>query len=177
MNDHTVFRCPQTRQRRAITVVELVVSVSACAVLAACLLPVLSEARRQGKAVHCRANLERLGAASAIHANIDTFENAIPVHPLMGQGQGALGEYEWGGRAGRGQPRTPGDPLASKWGTVEEREPHHRGNDAIPKPSSTEIGRSCTRLQLHRVCRVFDLRAGSLELGDLGAQAGEQLIE
>lgn len=131
MNDNTAPRCLQQRRKRALTINEVVVSVSSCVVLIACLLPALAEARRQGKAVHCLANLERIGAASAIYANVDAFENAIPVHPLVGPGSRGLGEYEWGGKAGRGEPRTPGDPLASTWGTAEGRGPASRGLNNI----------------------------------------------
>lgn len=120
-----------TPRSHGTTVAELVVSVAAFVALAALLLPTLSDARRQGKAVHCLANMERLGAASAIYANVDASENAIPVHPLWGLVPGALGAYEWGGKAGRGEPQTSAGPLASKWGTAEGRGPATRGLNKI----------------------------------------------
>lgn len=117
--------------RLGTTLMEVITSVGVVAVLSTLLLPTLGDARRQGKAVHCLANLERLGAASAIYANIDTSENAIPVHPRIGLVPGAMGEFEWGGKAGRGEAQISANPLTSKWGTAEGRGPATRGLNAV----------------------------------------------
>ena len=118
-------------RRVAMTLSEVVTTVCSVSVLIALVLPSMSEVRRQGKEVVCLRNLSRLGAASAIHANADPGEQPIPTHPLMGLVFGALGEYEWGGKAGMGEPQAGQEPTTSKWGTLEGRGPATRGLNRI----------------------------------------------
>lgn len=107
------------RQRRAMTLLELATTVASISSLVLILLPGLAEARRQGKEIHCLANLGRIADASAAYANADRREFAVPVHPLSISGPGSRGEYEWGGKSGTGEPLAGTDALSSRWGTIE----------------------------------------------------------
>jgi len=119
-------RPPRTQRRPAATLVELVTAVTSVAALLVLLLPTAGELRRQGKEVRCLSNLSRLGKASLIYATVDPNENPIPVHPLAGNGLGALSEIEWGGKSGIGEPSSGNDALSSTWGTQFSRGPTTR---------------------------------------------------
>lgn len=111
---------------RGVTLMEVVTSVGTIAVLSTLLLPALSDARRQGKEVHCLANLGRLADASLVYAAADASELTIPAHPQIGLSVTVLGEYEWGGKSGVGEPLTGTDISSSQWGTGEGRGPATR---------------------------------------------------
>ena len=112
---------------RGASLPEIAISLSAVAMGALLVLPALSEARRDAKAVKCLFNLKQLGEAASSHAAADPSEFAIPAHPEMGRLSGALGTWEWGGKSGSGEPQQGRDPISSKWGTMIGRGPATRG--------------------------------------------------
>ena len=124
----TLFRLDndRRRQRRAMTLLELATTVASISSLVLILLPGLAEARRQGKEIHCLANLGRIADASAAYANADRQGIPIPVHPATVAGSVSVAVYGWGGKSGLGEPLAGSDPLSSRWGTVEGRGPATR---------------------------------------------------
>jgi prepilin-type N-terminal cleavage/methylation domain-containing protein len=77
-------------QRRAFTLVELLVVVTIISILVGLLLPAVQSAREAGRAAQCRNNLHQLGVAMTSH------ENACGVYPSGGWG------YLWVGDPDRG---------------------------------------------------------------------------
>ena len=102
---------------RGATLIELSVTVGAVALLASMLLPVLGEARRQGKEVLCLHNLGQISDAGAVYAASDRNGLLIPVHAAFSAERRERVVYGWGGRSGRGDPLS-GDYLDSIWGTA-----------------------------------------------------------
>lgn len=110
----------------AFTLIELLVVISIIALLISILVPTLNSAREQAKTIVCLANLKGIATAGNIYAADDRAEMSLPVHPLVGAVDGAVGEYEWGGRSGRGEPLSGSDPVSSIWGTQQGRGPATR---------------------------------------------------
>ncbi len=125
-NTHRFGRC----RCRAVTLTEVAVTLGSVVAASSLLLPATSEMRRQSKEVQCVGNLGRIAEAATIHATTDRHEHAIPVHPLTGLGIGTVGEYEWGGKSGIGEPQVV-DPSSSKWGTQQGRGPASRALNRI----------------------------------------------
>ncbi len=112
--------------RRGVSILEVVASGAAVAVLSVLVLPALHEARRESKELRCLANLGRIAEASMVHASQHPSDFATPQHELAGTDNVSLGEYEWGGKSGAGQPTAGTDPTSSIWGTAEGRGPATR---------------------------------------------------
>jgi len=64
-------------RRRAFTLIELLVVISVIALLMALLVPALSRARRQARAVVCQGNLKQWGLRAAVGANEDDIDSRI----------------------------------------------------------------------------------------------------
>ena len=109
--------------RRAFTLIELLVVVSVIALLVSILLPSLRMAREQARSVKCLAQLRAISTASHAYAAEDKQEQVIPVYPGFCTHPTRLGDYEWGGRAGIGEPTMGEDPSSSVWGTAAGRGP------------------------------------------------------
>ena len=113
------------RRLRAMSLIEVGVSVLALTAVISLLLPALGEGRRQGKEVRCVANLGQIGRASATYAASDMNELLTPIHPLLMIGS-FVGTYGWGGKSGIGEPVSGIDPTSSRWGTSEGMGPATR---------------------------------------------------
>src|SRR5688500_1889176 len=79
-------------RRAAFTLVELLVVIAIVAVLAALLLPVLSQAKERSRRTYCATNLRQIALASFMFADdhADTFpmqpEDGLPVLAVSGHG-------------------------------------------------------------------------------------------
>lgn len=124
-NQPVIRHCMRSARRRGATLTELGALAASLMALSALAIPGLSEARREGKETVCIANLSRIAQASMIHAAADADGRAIPVHPLFA-GPPVGGDYEWGGKSGRGNPVAADLPEYSHWGTFASRGPGTR---------------------------------------------------
>ncbi|NOT00512.1 MAG: prepilin-type N-terminal cleavage/methylation domain-containing protein [Phycisphaerales bacterium] len=111
--------------RLGFTLVELLVVISIIALLISILLPSLKKAREQAKQVVCGASLSGIGKASFTYATEDRNEMSVPIHPLE-LAANFVGAYEWGGKAGSGEPLAGTDAINSRWGTQNGRGPASR---------------------------------------------------
>ncbi len=131
-------------KRNAFTLVELLVVVSIIALLISILLPSLKKAREQAKVAVCMSNVKGISSASLTYAAGDRSEHTVPVHWMMMRDdpsgmETAVGEIEWGGKSGQGEPQTGNDPVDSKWGTGNGRGPGTRPlNDVLFKGGFTD---------------------------------------
>ncbi len=120
--------------RKGFTLIELLVVVSITALLISILVPSLRGAREQARVVACTANLKGIATASLTYASSDRRGQMVPVHGLVGVVAGDVGAYDWGGKAGRGEPTAGNDATSSIWGTSEGRGPATRPlNDVLFK--------------------------------------------
>lgn len=116
----------------AFTLIELLVVVAIIALLISILLPSLKRAKEQAKMVACLANLKALGASSFTYSEGDRQNMAIPVHRDEGVPQSDfIGAYEYGGKAGQGEPSAGNDPASSRWGTQRGRGPGQRPLNSV----------------------------------------------
>ena len=76
MPRHMIDHDPSRGRRRAFTLIELLVVVAIVAVLAALLLPVLTQARESGRNAACISNLRQMGLAFALYA--DDYDDYLP---------------------------------------------------------------------------------------------------
>jgi len=130
--------------------IELLVVVSIIALLVSILLPSLKKAREQAKMAVCSANLKGIATAGNTYAAGDPSEMSVPAHRMMGVLPGALGEYEWGGRSGQGEPQQGNLPETSMWGTQYGRGPATRGlNPIIYKGGFIEYQDDPGPMQIH----------------------------
>ncbi len=120
------LRSRSNHSRRGVSILEVVASGAAVAVLSVLMLPALHEARRESKELRCLANLGRIAEASMVYASQDPSDFVIPQHERAGKDGVSRGEYAWGGKSGMGEPAAGTDPTSSVWGTAEGRGPATR---------------------------------------------------
>ena len=76
----------QTQQRRAFTLVELLVVVAIISILIAMLLPALSRAKELAKRTQCASNLRQLTVAHVMYATNQRDGSFAPASPAYGSG-------------------------------------------------------------------------------------------
>ncbi len=116
---------PEGSTFRAFTLVEVLVAASVTLFAFSVLAPALGAARGRDHLAGCLANLRAIGQASLSYAADDLNEIMIPV-PNTDNLPAASGAIEWGGKSGRGQSYSPGNPVWSIFGTAAFRGPAHR---------------------------------------------------
>lgn len=137
-----ILQTGRRSNRRGFTLIELLVVIAIIALLLSILLPSLEAARRTAKRNACLAHIKNIATSSRVYEADDPQGWGIPVHPLQFyQNTNAptfIGAYEWGGKAGVGDPETPGNPatawISSKFGSKRGFGPASRPMNTILYP-------------------------------------------
>jgi len=122
-------------RRRALTLIELLVTISIIALLMTLLLPSLRSTREQARRTVCLGNLRGIASASNVYSTEDPQDQSVPIHRLLYEGEdlnhGDPGGYDWGGKAGVGEKLDGYDLHSSIWGTAYGRGPGTRPLNAV----------------------------------------------
>src|SRR5436190_10126285 len=86
-------RLTNTNDRRAFTLIELLVVIAIIAILAAMLLPALSNAKEQARKTNCFNNNRQIILACLIY--VDSQNGRLPCGSMDAPGQNAKGYLTW----------------------------------------------------------------------------------
>jgi prepilin-type N-terminal cleavage/methylation domain-containing protein len=93
-----------SRWNSAFTLIELLVVIAIISLLISIMLPGMSRAREQSRAVVCLSNMRQVGVLMQMYSHDDTAEQPIPIHLMMMRETGddwlwrTANDFTWGGR-------------------------------------------------------------------------------